>query len=77
MGDLSADGAGAAGAPPGLFSGERIRNDRSHPSPADEARQGIRLTTVAFGAVLLAADRVAPIAGALGMNSLINPRLAR
>jgi branched-chain amino acid transport system permease protein len=47
--------------------------DLAHPSPADEARQGIRPATVAFGAVLLAALIALPyIAGALGMNSLIN-----
>ena len=43
--------------------------DLAHPSPADEARQGIRPATVAFGAVLLAALIALPyIAGALGMN---------
>lgn len=47
--------------------------DLAHPSPADEARQGLRPATVVFGAVVLAALVALPfVADMVGMNSLIS-----
>lgn len=47
--------------------------DLAHPSPADEARQGLRPPTIVFGAVLLTVLTALPFAAdAVGMNSLIS-----
>lgn len=46
-------------------------SDLAHPSPADEARQGLRPPSFIFGAVLLAGLIALPfVADAVGMNSL-------